>query len=337
MKTFWALVLGLVLGAQSALTATPPAGSTAPDIRRDATVEAIERVMPSVAVSKGILSSKSRRPPLENEPLEVEDWLQTDAAINPGNSGGPLANLRGELIGVNVAVFREGQGIGFAIPIRRVSAALAEIYSPEILHSYWFGARVKPGASPLTIVSVQPDSPAAKADLRKGDQILQLNGAPPKGFIDFTRQLVEDGAKNYSSRLLIQRANERRTVNVQLVPEKTFFNPQLIQRKTGLAVDEITAEEAHALGINDTRGAVVTSVERDSPAAKAGFQRGMIITAADGQTTYFEGQEAPVYVPLARVLHAKKKGDRVQLDIMVPRRSGPYMTLQQAKVALTVR
>src|SRR4029434_6740283 len=81
------------------------------------------------SVSRGILSSKSRRPPLENEPLEVEDWLQTDAAINPGNGGGPLVNLRGELIGVNVAVYREGQGIGFAIPVRRVSAALGEMYS----------------------------------------------------------------------------------------------------------------------------------------------------------------------------------------------------------------
>src|SRR6476620_7383005 len=110
------------------------------------------------SVSKGILSSKSRRPPTENEPLEVEDWLQTDAPINPGNSGGPLVNLRGELIGVSVAVYREGQGIGFAIPVRRISAALAEMYSPETLESLWFGARVRPGALPLTIVSVQPES-----------------------------------------------------------------------------------------------------------------------------------------------------------------------------------
>jgi S1-C subfamily serine protease len=56
------------------------------------------------SVTKGILSSKNRRPSNGNEPLDVEDWLQTDAAINPGNSGGPLVNLRGELIAVNVAV-----------------------------------------------------------------------------------------------------------------------------------------------------------------------------------------------------------------------------------------
>src|SRR5437868_1605929 len=101
------------------------------------------------SVSKGILSSKSRRPPSENEPLDVLDWLQTDAAINPGNSGGPLVNLRGELVGLNVAIYREGHGIGFAIPVKRISAALAEIYSPELLQKMWFGARVRPRGAPF--------------------------------------------------------------------------------------------------------------------------------------------------------------------------------------------
>jgi S1-C subfamily serine protease len=81
----------------------------------------------------------------------------------------------------------------------------------------------------------------------------------------------------------------------------------------------------------------VTGIDRDSPAARAGIQRGMIITAADGQTAYFEGQEAPTYVPIARVLHGKKRGERVALDIIVPRRAGPYITRQQVKVELTVR
>src|SRR6266436_1760702 len=118
------------------------------------------------SVSRGILSSKTRRPPMENEPLDVLDWLQTDAAINPGNSGGPLVNLRGELVGVNVAISREGQGIAFAIPVKRVSAALAEIYSPELLQKMWFGARVRPRGAPFQVMSVQMESPAGKAGLR---------------------------------------------------------------------------------------------------------------------------------------------------------------------------
>ena len=78
------------------------------------------------SVTRGILSSKNRRPATGKEPLNIEDWLETDAAINPGNSGGPLVNLRGELIGLNVAVSQQeqGMGLGFSIPIKQVSAAL---------------------------------------------------------------------------------------------------------------------------------------------------------------------------------------------------------------------
>ena len=63
------------------------------------------------SVSQGILSSKSRRTSTDGQRLEIPDWLQTDASINPGNSGGPLINLNGEIIGINVAVLKEGQGL----------------------------------------------------------------------------------------------------------------------------------------------------------------------------------------------------------------------------------
>src|SRR5437868_1584118 len=178
------------------------------------------------SVTRGILSSKSRRPPTEGEPLDVMDWLQTDAAINPGNSGGPLINLKGELIGINVAVYREGQGIGFAIPVKRVSAALAEIYSPEVLESLWFGARVRPGPAPMQIISVQSESPAAKAGLGTNDTILKINGKTPTGFIDFNSELLAAKDKKPVS-LEFARGDERRTISVRLVQEKTFFNEEL--------------------------------------------------------------------------------------------------------------
>jgi serine protease Do len=293
------------------------------------------------SVSKGILSSKSRRPPAENEPLEVEDWLQTDAAINPGNSGGPLVNLRGELIGVSVAVYREGQGIGFAIPARRVSAALAEMYSPETLKSLWFGARVRPGVFPLTVASVQPESPAGKAGLRAGDQIVEVNGKVPKRFIEFIRELVAADTGNAVA-LAIQRGQERKPVNLRLVRESSFFNPDLVRKKIGLVVEELTPQLAAALDLGDKRGVIVNEVDPGSPAARAGLQKNMIITMVDGQVTWQEKRPGefsapPSYVPVAKALYAKARGEKSQFEVIVPRRRGPYIEFQQAKVEVTVR
>ena len=288
------------------------------------------------SVSRGILSSKSRRPPLENEPLEVEDWLQTDAAINPGNSGGPLVNMRGELIGVNVAVYREGSGIGFAIPIRRVSSALGEMYSPEVLQSLWFGARVQPGSFPLRIISVQPESPAGQAGLRTGDQIMEMNGKTPKRFIEFVRHLTDAGTTN-AVPLVLQRGTERKPASLRLVRESAFFNSDLVRKKIGIAVEELTPQDARTLGLDDKHGVIITEVDRDSPAERAGLRKNMIITTVDRQVTWYEGQPAPSFVPVAKALYAKARGDKSQFEVIIPRRAGRYLELQQAKVEVAVR
>ena len=289
------------------------------------------------SVSRGILSSKSRRPPSEGEPLEVEDWLQTDAAINPGNSGGPLVNLRGELIGVNVAVYREGQGIGFAIPARRVSAALSEISSPEVLKSLWFGARVRPGSTPLTVNSVEGESPAGRAGLRTGDQILQLNGKAPNSFVEFNRQIADSGTTQ-SVALAIRRGNERKEINLRLMRERDFFNSELVRKKIGIDVEEVTPQAAAALELGEKRGVIITAVERDSPAARAGLQKNMIITTVDGQVTWYnDRQPAPSYVSVAKALYKKKKGEKSQFELIVPQRIGRYIRLQPASVEVAVR
>lgn len=281
------------------------------------------------SVSKGILSSKTRRPPTEGEPLDVPDWLQTDAAINPGNSGGPLINLRGELIGINVAVLNQGQGIGFAIPVKRVSEKLAEIYSPEGMDGMWFGARVRPGSRPLQVASVQNDSPAGKAGLKPGDLILQINGRTPRGFIDFTAGLREAGEQRDLT-LSIQRGNDRRTITIRQVPERTFFNAELVRRKLGVTLQALTPELANGIGLFRTEGLYVAGIDRGSPAAAAEMQRGMVITGIDGQTT-------DDVVGAAKKLHGKAKGDKVRLDLVIPVRRGGFIRFNQGYVDLTVR
>ena len=281
------------------------------------------------SVSKGILSSKTRRPPIADEQLDVLDWLQTDAAINPGNSGGPLVNLKGELIGINVAVLNQAQGIGFAIPVKRVSEKLAEIYSPEGMDGMWFGARVRPGSLPLEIVSVQIESPAGKAGLRPGDQIVQVNGRAPRSFIDLTSAL-RSARDQRDLVLTLQHGGDRRTVTVRQVAEKTFFNADLVRKKIGASVQPLTPELARRMGLLGAEGLFIAEVDRTGPAATAELRRGMVITSIDGQN-------ADDVVAVAKKLQAKGKGDKVHCELIVPVQRGNYVRPTAATVDLGVR
>ena len=278
------------------------------------------------SVSKGILSSKTRRPPTESGPLDVADWLQTDAAINPGNSGGPLVNLNGDLIGINVAVLNQAQGIGFAIPARRVSEKLGEIYSPE-LDGMWFGARVRPGSTPLQVTTVQVESPAGKAGLRAGDQILEVNGRAPRSFIDLT-SVLRAAKDQRDLSFSIQRGSDRRTVTVRQISEKTFFNSELIRKKIGASLQELTPQSARAWAGAD--GLLITSVDRGGAAAAANLERGILITSIDGLA-------ADDVTRAAKRLHTKARGDKVQLGFLQSLQRGPFARLHQGVVELTVR
>lgn len=275
------------------------------------------------SVSRGILSSKSRRPAEKlaaGEKLDIADWLQTDASINPGNSGGPLVNLHGELIGLNVAVLRPdigAQGIGFAIPIRRVNQALSETLAGDSVDRFWFGARLKPGLRPLTVQSVQPGSPAATAGLKAGDAILAVNDNPPGSIIDFNRALTTAGSA-HDLRLTVRRSGETRDLRLRLVEERAFFNNDFLRHRLGL-----TLREAEG-------GFVVQSVERDGPAAAVKLQPGHFIAA-------FDGQRAADLVSAAKLVAAKAHGDEVELSVIVLERSGFGIRRYSGDVTLKVR
>lgn len=280
------------------------------------------------SVSRGILSSKNRRPVSGNEPLDVEDWLQIDAAINPGNSGGPLINVRGELIGINVAVAREGQGmgVGFAIPVKQISAALAEFFTPEVNNQLWFGARVvQAGTDPLVVSAVQSGSPADKAGLRPGQRVLQVNGGIPKDLVDFHRYITAD-TNRYQATLQVEQNGERRTVKTQLVP----FD-DLIRQKLGLVLLNLTPQTAPSSPVKPGQGLFIDEVEKNSPAGKAQLQRGFLLTAIDDRIT---GD----LISVADVLSTKKSGDSVRLTVVVPRRiSNSYVEYRKASVTLAVQ
>ena len=276
------------------------------------------------SVSRGILSSKNRRPPVEGEPLDVADWLQTDAAINPGSSGGPLINLHGELVGLNVAIYGEGHGIGFAIPIKQVTEALSEIFIPEVTQSEWFGARLKSGPYPLTVTEVERDSPAAKAGLQKGDEVVQVNGRTPKDFIQCT-EWIRDGS-NHEVTLVVRRDGERRNIMARMVPLT-----QLVRQKIGATVQELDKDElAQSFGYRRGEGLLIADVERGGPAERAALQPGYLITGIDGRTT-------PDLVSAAGALAGKKQGDAAELNVVVRRQRGAFSQTRQGSATVRVR
>ena len=285
------------------------------------------------SVSRGILSSKSRiKPAAGQQDLEIPNCLQTDAAINPGNSGGPLVNLRGELIGVNVAVLEQSggriaRGIGFAIPIQIVTEALGRAFTVESTRQLWFGAQVKPGETPLTIFLVQPGSPASIAGLKVGDTVLRVNGKAPKSFVEFN-ELLASSPQPYVA-LAIARNGEPQNLTVRLVSEKDFFNAELVQRKLGIALQEITPQLAETLGLGATTGFIVAGVETNSPAATR-LQRGVIITAIDGQLS-------ANITTIAKILHAKSKGETTRLGVVLQQQQGNFVFYRQGVVEIPVR
>jgi S1-C subfamily serine protease len=274
------------------------------------------------SIAKGILSSKSRRPSdavPAGESLDIADWLQTDAAINPGNSGGPLVNLRGELIGLNVAVLSPGysQGIGFAIPIRRVNEALAEMLTGETVNGFWFGARLKPATRPLTVQHVQLGSPAAQVGLRPGDTILEANGKPAGSLIEFNRLLT--AAKDRKPiDLLLRRDGAQHQAQLRLIDERVFFNNAYVRKRAGFTVRQ------------SPNGFVVDAVERGGPAESARLRTGMLVATVDDQP-------ADSLVTLAKAAYGKEPGQTLKLGIVFLERAGVFVRRYEGEVSLQLR
>lgn len=278
------------------------------------------------SVSQGILSSKSRRTETDGQRLEIPDWLQTDASINPGNSGGPLINLSGEIIGINVAVLREGQGIGFAIPIKRVNESMSRFFTPEFLDDNWFGVSIDAGTRPPRVASVEAESPAAKAGLSVGDKILRVNGSENDSFIDLASQLVGVG-KDRTIQFQIERNGKKLDRTVELIPENAVFNAGLIRQKIGAILERLTPEVAEALRLDSTDGFVISQVDKDTPAAEANLRPGLVVTSIDGR-------KIADIIDAARIFHSKNKGDEVTLNIVQMRQRGIFVRRSTAKLTL---
>jgi len=243
-------------------------------------------------VTSGIVSALGRS---GLRGLGYQNFIQTDASINPGNSGGALVNLRGELVGINTAIFNPGGssagniGIGFAIPsdlALRVMRQLIETGSvargtlgvetqditPEIVSALGLS-----NARGAIVTRVQPGSPAASAGLRAGDAIVSVDGKAVANSHDLSNLegLLPVGE---SVKLEVLRDGKRREVSAKLAPRLDKLDGGKLDPRLSGAKFEPVPERLRSQGVS---GALVSAVAADSRAAKNGLRAGDLITAVN--------------------------------------------------------
>ncbi len=225
-----------------------------------------------------------------------EDLIQTDASINPGNSGGALVNLRGELIGINTAIYSQSGGnigIGFAIPINMAHQIMEQLVKFGEVSRGFLGAEMQnltpdlaaafglPNASGAVLVSILPDSPAAQAGLRAGDVVIAVNDKPVRDASDLRNQVglmrVGDSLK-----LEFLRDGKRQTVTTAVGSRNVASGASGVknERLAGVSVGEIP-EDSPLYG--RVAGVMVFEVAQRSRAFAAGLREGDVITGVNRQ------------------------------------------------------
>ena len=240
----------------------------------------------------GIVSGLKR----ENINLSrYEDFIQTDASINPGNSGGPLLNIKGEVIGINTAIINYAQSIGFSIPSNMVKHVVEQLVEHGEVHRGWLGVGIAPVSEEVAkraakaqvgegviINSVFERDPADMAGLKVGDIILKIGGSEitsPNSMIRVIGAMTPGQTIN----LDILRKGKHSVVPVKLESRKrrtTQLATLPPMRSSGLGFTVANSEKGSKL----PRGALVSQVSPQSPAALNGLRSGDLIVAVNGET-----------------------------------------------------
>ncbi|MBI3635722.1 MAG: Do family serine endopeptidase [Candidatus Rokubacteria bacterium] len=232
-------------------------------------------------VTAGIVSAKARR--IGVGPFD--DFLQTDAAINPGNSGGPLVNMQGEVIGINTAIVAGGSGVGFAVPSNLVRDVYAQLASTGKVSRGYLGVSLQPltpelaksfaarDAKGVLVSEVVPNSPAARAGLKAGDIISEVDGKAVETPADLARTIgLSHAGKQTRLTLWSERAQKTVAVTLGDTPNEKAEKAEKALSGLGIEVRPVTPQIAKQLDLESTEGVVVSRVEEGSPADEAGVQ-----------------------------------------------------------------
>ncbi|MEI6713137.1 MAG: trypsin-like peptidase domain-containing protein [Verrucomicrobiota bacterium] len=247
--------------------------------------------------TSGMISGKGRSRllgPTSAVPL-VEDYIQTDAFISPGHSGGPLLNIEGEVIGMNTLITRVERGLAFAVPSNVLQRTLNQILAAGRVSHPWLGIRVESlGDTPslkdrlaaagygAVVLSIEPDGPSFKTDLRPADVVQAMDGIPIRSGMDLQRELFSKKVGQPVS-LTVWRNNLQKTLSVATVEIPEQLSRPAVVVPPPLPKD--LGNERFGLVLRDVKlkGVRVESVEASSVASRSELLAGDLITDVEGR------------------------------------------------------
>jgi serine protease Do len=282
--------------------------------------------------------------------VDYENFIQTDAAINMGNSGGALVDIKGQLLGINTAIFSKGggnQGVGFAIPanlardvmqslrekgrvVRGYIGASVQTLTPELAEAM----KLKGEPTGALVGEVAPKTPSEKAGMKTGDVISEVNGKKISDAREL-RLMIGSMAPDSKAQIQVNREGQTKIFDVQLAempagvtaeggPEASPEESAQPEKTTvfgGVAVADITDDIRSALNLaKDVQGAVIAEVDADSPAGKAGLREGDVIQEVNKQPV----KNAKDLVAVSKKL---KSNEKILIRVYSQGRSG-YVALE---------
>ncbi len=293
-------------------------------------------------VTIGVVSAKDRSGlTADSTSRSFESFIQTDAAINFGNSGGPLINVRGEVVGINTAMYRPAQNIGFAVPVNTLKDVLGQLREHGKVVRGYLGINIqnvdndKAAAFKLKsqdgafVQSVLPGEPADKAGIKPGDTIVKVDNTQVKDIRDLIGyvssrppgskvklEFVRDGRDLTASATLAERGAEGSDEDA-----KGKASSDDSRGKIGVQVQEITSQIRQMTGLEPSvQGLFVVHVKEVSPAADAGLADGDVITQVNGQNVASTEE-------FGRMVKAAKSGDYLRLYVFRPQAKVSFFAL----------
>jgi serine protease Do len=266
-------------------------------------------------VSVGVVSAINRDVTL-NKDIAYKSLVQTDAAINPGNSGGPLLNIYGELIGVNVAIRAGAQGIGFAIPVDSMLRVAAELISSSRRGGPSLGLVTRDRVTPhetkapdreLIVEGTDPTGPSAQAGLKQGDVIVKVAGQEVSCRLELERILAE---RTTGETIPLELRRNGLTQQAKLTfdggSRPNLATNEMIWKRLGLKLERVGNEQVNKSNKQLNGGLSIEEVRAESPAAKAGLQRGDILVglhqwemlSLENVAFVLTNPELPTFTPL---------------------------------------